>query len=475
MGVAALFLALLAPRAIVAGVCIVHLFEWGFDDIAKECENFLGPKGYGAIQVSPVSECAVLNNRPWWERYQPFSYKVISRSGDETGFKNMCDRCRKVGVKIYVDTVFNHMAANQPSGTVGTGGSSADTNNKNFPAVPYSNENFHATCAITNYNDANNVRDCELEGLHDLDQSQEYVRGKIVDHLNNLIDLGAEGFRVDAAKHMWPADLKVIYSRLKNTQSGSRPFIYQEDVDYGGEAVHHEEYTPLGHVTEFKNGRELSRCFRGQNPIKWLSNYGTGWGMMPSDSALVFIDNHDTQRHDGSVLNYKTPRNYKMAVAFMLGWGYGTPKVMSSYYFDNTDQGPPANSDGSLIPVAFNSDGSCSNRVCEHRWTAISGMIGFANTVQGTSPSNFWNNGNNQITFCRGNKGFIAFNVENYDMNVTSQTCLPAGKYCDVASGVKNGNSCTGKTVTVNNDGTAQVSVTGGGEGFLAIHANSKL
>lgn len=30
---------------------IVHLFEWHWDDIANECENFLGPKGYAGVQV----------------------------------------------------------------------------------------------------------------------------------------------------------------------------------------------------------------------------------------------------------------------------------------------------------------------------------------------------------------------------------------------------------------------------------------
>lgn len=31
---------------------IVHLFEWKWPDIAKECENFLGPMGFGGVQVS---------------------------------------------------------------------------------------------------------------------------------------------------------------------------------------------------------------------------------------------------------------------------------------------------------------------------------------------------------------------------------------------------------------------------------------
>lgn len=30
---------------------IIHFFEWKWSDIAKECEDFLTHKGYGAIQV----------------------------------------------------------------------------------------------------------------------------------------------------------------------------------------------------------------------------------------------------------------------------------------------------------------------------------------------------------------------------------------------------------------------------------------
>lgn len=30
---------------------MVHLFEWKWDDIAAECERFLGPNGFGGVQV----------------------------------------------------------------------------------------------------------------------------------------------------------------------------------------------------------------------------------------------------------------------------------------------------------------------------------------------------------------------------------------------------------------------------------------
>nr|BAB32546.1 alpha-amylase [Drosophila melanogaster] len=43
---------------------MVHLFEWKWDDIAAECENFLGPNGYAGVQVSPVNENAP--TAPWY-------------------------------------------------------------------------------------------------------------------------------------------------------------------------------------------------------------------------------------------------------------------------------------------------------------------------------------------------------------------------------------------------------------------------
>lgn len=125
----------------------------------------------------------------------------------------------------------------------GTAGSVVDPSIRSFPAVPFTSENFHKSCAIEDYQDPIQVRDCELAGLPDLDQSQEAVRSKIVEFLNHLLDLGVAGFRMDACKHMWPQDLKEIYGRLKglNRTFGygplAKPFIYQEVIDLGMEAV----------------------------------------------------------------------------------------------------------------------------------------------------------------------------------------------------------------------------------------------
>lgn len=180
---------------------IVHLFEWKWLDIGDECENFLGPKGFGGVQTSPANENVVIAGRPWYERYQPISFKLETRSGNESEFREMVKRCRNVGVRIYVDVVVNHMAAPQPaSQAIGTGGSVADPNIRSYPAVPFNSSDFNAPCAIENYNNATQVRDCELVSLPDLDQRRKKVRDIIVDHMNHLVDLGVAGFRMDTCK-----------------------------------------------------------------------------------------------------------------------------------------------------------------------------------------------------------------------------------------------------------------------------------
>lgn len=106
----------------------------------------------------------------------------------------MVSRCNKAGVRIYVDTVFNHMTGSA-NPAYGTGDSSAVPDQLSYPTVPYSVEDFHKPCLIQNYNNATEVRDCELSGLHDLDQSKEHVREKIVEFLDKIIDHGIAGFR----------------------------------------------------------------------------------------------------------------------------------------------------------------------------------------------------------------------------------------------------------------------------------------
>jgi alpha-amylase len=73
-----------------------------------------------------------------------------------------------------------------------------------------------------------------------------------------------------------PGDMEIIFNRLKNLNTShgfaaqSRPFIYQEVIDLGGEGISKYEYTNLGVVTEFRYSLEIGRAFSGKNKLKWL-------------------------------------------------------------------------------------------------------------------------------------------------------------------------------------------------------------
>ena len=83
------------------------------------------------------------------------------------------------------------------------------------------------------YNNAIQVRNCRLSGLRDLKGGTTWVRDQIGNFMNKLIGWGVAGFRIDAAKHMWPGDIYATLGRLSDLSTtwfpaGTKPYIYQE-------------------------------------------------------------------------------------------------------------------------------------------------------------------------------------------------------------------------------------------------------
>ena len=454
---------------------MVHLFEWKWTDIARECETYLGPNGFAAVQVSPPNEHAVVEGRPWYERYQPVSYILNSRSGNREEFVKMVRACKNVGVDVYVDAVINHMTGVLPHGETRKGISGSFFGRFAYP--DYSFDDFHhcgrnGNDQISNYGDRYEVQNCALVGLADLNIEKEYVRDRIAKYLNDLVDIGVAGFRIDAAKHMSSNSLNEILKRVK-----SSPYIYQEVIDQGGEAISANEYFNNGDVTEFKYSLDLSRIMQS-GKLSWLNDkaqFGEGWGYMPSQNAVVFVDNHDNQRGHGGgghILNYKNSREYELASVLMLAWPYGYPQVMSSFAFSTPNTSPPAYEDGSTQDVTCLSreagPSALEGWVCEHRWPLIREMVKFRNVTNSKfTLNNWWSNGSNQIAFSRGDLGFIVINHEDSELKQTFQTGMPKGLYCNVLS-----ENCQQK-IDVRLNGEAEMTV--GAQSAVAIHIGRKV
>ena len=455
----------------------VHLFEWRWDDIARECA-YLGEKGYAAVQVSPPNEH--VQGPEWWTRYQPVSYLVESRSGDRAAFQNMVTQCHAAGVKIYVDAVINHTADRES----GTGVAGTAYSRKHHPNPGYAAQHYHPDCVIqpSDYqNSQTNVQRCELVSLPDLDTSRADVQQMIADYLNDLADnLRVDGFRIDAAKHMDPAELQAILNRVNRCAELD---IFQEVIFIDpNEAVRPEWYVAGGLVTEFRFARAVKAKFKGGETLASFFGFDPAvWTFLPSDQAVVFTDNHDEQRHHpNDVVTFRDGPLNDLVHVFLLAWPYGYPKVMSSYWFPSgtgNDWGPPAGPvyAGTTPQCDGTPTGSGGHRwICEHRWRPIANMVAFRNhTRPAWTTDNRWDNGANAIAFSRGDLGFVVINNEQVAIDQTLYTGMEPGTYCNVIVGDFANGLCSGPTITV--DGIRRARFQVPPRTAAAIHVGAKV
>lgn len=432
----------------------VQLFEWTWDDVAIECEKNLGPNGYAAVQVSPPQEHVVWEKSPWWERYQPISYKIYSRSGDEDQFKKMVSRCNRAGVDVYVDVVFNHMAGiDEGHGIAGT-----EFTHYSYPNL-YSYNEFHhcgrnGNDNIVNFSDLYELQFCELVNLADLKTEAESVQNKIANYLNKLIGFGVKGFRVDAAKHIPAKDIKAITDKLIKPV-----YIVQELITSGGDPIDVDDYTKVGDVSAYAYPFIIGQAFKNRdfNLLARMQDY-----LPDSMDSVVFIDNHDLQRsRDRSMLISAQfdADVFDLAQIFMLTYPFGYPQLYSSYSFKDYDDGPPVNVQLMTLPV-LNSNQECiAPFMCEHKRSYVNNLIAFRNNAdKNFFVTNWWTNGRDQLAFSRGNLGFVLINNSNTSINQSFQTGLRAGLYCNLADiDTKSSKTNCSNPIRVDQNGVARI------------------
>jgi alpha-amylase len=93
-----------------------------------------------------------------------------------------------------------------------------------------------------------------------------------------------------------------MFGRLRNLNTfygfpaNTKAFIVGEVIDNGNEPINGNEYFGFSTITEFRYSNSISRSFRGHDALRWLGNFGEGWGFHPSRYVLTFVENHDNGR-----------------------------------------------------------------------------------------------------------------------------------------------------------------------------------
>ena len=349
------------------------------------------------------------------------------------------------------------------------------------------------------------------------------VQDKIAAYLNQLVDLGVAGIRVDASKHIDPSHLAAILNKIKEPGL----FVNQEVILQAGadcNCLSNENYYRNGKVWEFKLPLVFNDVFKGNNMGKILdmnSDNPGGWGRCKwakGDMAMTFVVNHDQLVSGGSRPSTVTIFDeliYRLALITLLAHPYGQPNILSSINFDyNTyerDDNPqnkfaPVRNPGalgdktqSLLSPFDNNCGYWKDvpmkpYACEHRWPEVRNMVQWRN-VAGLSDATLFDIKDNKVLLItrgdfphgeqpiRGHAFVAVNNGGDYFEQVVDTKGMPAGTYCNVVTQARNGGasvedcypckaSCPDK-VTVGNGGKVEVQLPG--KNALAFHTGSRV
>lgn len=408
----------------------VQLFQWTWPAIGRECPT-IADVGFGFVQTSPPQES--ITGPAWWTSYQPVSYRLESKLGTRAEFAAMIDACHRAGVAVVVDAIVNHMAAGDGVGFAGT-----VYHHFEYPGL-WTAADFHH-CGLTpdddiaNYMDDRQVQTCELVNLADLDTSRPNVRDRLRQYLTDLVTLGVDGFRIDAAKHIAVDDLRGIVEGLPEGT-----VLFPEVIRGRGEPIQPEQYTEFGRQYEFGYARALAPVFSLVMPERLV---GIHEGLLPSEEAISFVDNHDTERN-GQTVDRRALAAHRLAETFLLADDYGLPMILSAYQFTNRDEGPPMDANGRVA------DAECGTEpwTCAHRADHVRAMIAFRGAV-GDAPATISEHDRLAIV-SRGDLGLVAINPGTADKTVTIPTSLAPASYHDLLGDSGASVEVTGPTVTI--------------------------
>jgi alpha-amylase len=305
------------------------MFDFPYRQIMAELPT-LAAAGFGAIQISPPQ---LSNGDAWWGRYQPLDYRVVDGPlGDETALRALVSAARQRNIRINADLVLNHMAnlgrnfdLNYPPGWVreryGVGGL-------------FSPWDFHDPYCIVDWNDPGHVRYGRLcgggddPGLPDLRQDSPWALQVHRDFLRKLNDIGIEGYRVDAVKHMEPGYFNALFTpelvgnRHVYGEVIADRFTFDRDLEV------YLRSTDMGFM-DFPLHETLRSALKPGGDLRSLVNPVSFKGALAWDRSVAFSVNHDIPNNDGFRYMILDPADERLANVFILGRAEGVPHMFS--------------------------------------------------------------------------------------------------------------------------------------------------
>lgn len=290
---------------------ILHAWSWSFDTIASNMHR-IADAGYDYVQTSPAQACFVGDGGgmalyseegdsimgKWYYYYQPTDWTVGNYMlGGRDAFKAMCDSARAYGVKVIVDVLPNHTAVDHTA--VLPGLDNAVGGHENL---------FHANgfTDITDYNDRMQCTTGKMGGLPDVNTENPDFQYYYMTYVNDLINLGARGFRYDTAKHIGlpsdPLDPKAEQNDFWDIATGRKDirglslampdslFIYGEVLQ--DRNVKEKEYAEYMNLTASDYGHALRKALTDNNAE--AEDIASWHHPATPDRLVTWVESHDT-------------------------------------------------------------------------------------------------------------------------------------------------------------------------------------
>ena len=414
---------------------ILHAWTWHLDTIAANMKD-IAAAGYFYVQTSPVQTCYVGDGGgpalfskegdevmgKWYYYYQPTDWQIGNYMlGSRDDFKAMCDSATAYGIKVIVDVLPNHTAIDHtavlPSLDAAVGG----------------HENlFHANgfTPITEWNDRLQCTTGEMGGLPDVNTENPDFQHYYMLYVNDLIALGADGFRYDTAKHIGvpsdPLDPKSERNNFWDVATGREAvkglslcvpadslYIYGEVLQ--DKNVPEKEYAEYMDMTASAYGHVLRDALRaGKVDEDMLTNWNHS---LTPDRLVTWVESHDTycNAHESADMPDELVR---MGWVFLTARQHGRPLFYSR----------PA---GSTRENYWGNNRIGARGNDEFKHPEVVAVNKFRTAMSGNAEAIFADADGAVVEICRGTAGAAIINVGTESLVVNMQTTLADGDYVD--------------------------------------------
>ena len=254
---------------------ILHCFNWKYNDIKAELKS-IAEAGFTSVQTSPAQ--VGVSSGVWYWLYQPLGFYIGTNDlGTKDELKSLCEEAEKYGIKVIVDVVANHLAGNH----------------SNIQNDLKDGQYWHTYGAVSSWADRYQVTRGEI-GMPDLASENYYVQQVVANYINELKNIGVDGIRWDAAKHIQlPSEGCSFWPTV--TSQGLYHYgeilVGPDDRSSGNEGLM-KEYTNYMSVTDSTYGKTLRDSFAsGQAPASYGNWAAKG---ISNDKLVYWSESHDT-------------------------------------------------------------------------------------------------------------------------------------------------------------------------------------